>query len=123
MDFGLRCPLNPNTNGTYKQICVHHEDGPPAQACYGDSGGPLIMDEGGYGVVIGVVSYGQLPKCPQGDWKCHFDAKCNKDDVDVFTKVEAYLRFIKKTTGQGYRFAVISPNPLPCKKLIQKYSK
>ena len=64
------------------------------------------MDEGGYGVVIGVVSYGQMPKCPQSDWKCLADAKCNKDEVDVFTKVEAYLPWIKKTTGQGYCYAV-----------------
>ena len=107
VDVGHRCPtasvLDSSTN---TQICTHHEDGPPAQACFGDSGGPLIMDEGGYGVVIGVVSYGQMPKCPQGDWKCNFDGKCNKDGVAVYTKVEAYLPWIKKTTGQGYCYAV-----------------
>ena len=59
------------------------------------------MDEGGYGVVIGVASYLAPAKCPQGDWKCYLDGKCDKDGVAVYTKVEAYLPFIKKTTGQG----------------------
>ena len=94
---GGRCPTNPADT----QICTHHEDGPSAQICFGDSGGPLIMDEGGYGVVIGVASYLQMPKCPQGDWKCLIDAKCDKDGVAVFTNVAAYLSFIKNTTGQG----------------------
>ena len=94
---GGRCPTNPADT----QICTHHEDGPSAQICFGDSGGPLIMDEGGYGVVIGVASYLAPAKCPQGDWKCYLDGKCDKDGVAVYTKVEAYLPFIKKTTGQG----------------------
>ena len=93
---GRRCPTPTDT-----QICTHREEGPPAQVCFGDSGGPLIMDEGGYGVVIGVASYIVPAKCPHGDFKCYLDKKCDKDGVAVFTKVEAYLPFIKKTTGQG----------------------
>ena len=103
-----RCPMislsigNPNDT----QICVHHEDQPPAQVCNGDSGGPLIMDARGYGVVIGVFSIFFSPKCPHGDWKCILDVKCDTDGVAVFTKVESYLPWIQKTTGQGYCNAV-----------------
>ena len=59
------------------------------------------MDEGGFGVVIGVASYMQPPKCSYGDWKCMMDAKCNKEGVAVFTKVAGYLDWIKRKTGQG----------------------
>ena len=77
VDVGHRCLALMDSN-TNHQICTHHEDGQPAQVCFRDSRGPLIMDEGGYGVVIGVASYIQLPKCPQGDWKCIMDGKCDK---------------------------------------------
>ena len=83
-------------------ICVHHEDLPAANTCYGDSGGPLIMDERGYGVVIGVSSFiNGNSKCRSGDWKCHLELRCNKDGVAAYTKVDAYLPWIKKITKQG----------------------
>ena len=65
------------------------------------------MDAKGYGVVIGVVSQTVNSNCPHGDWKCILDEKCDKDGIAVFTKVEAYLPWIKETTGQGYFYAVI----------------
>ena len=98
MDVGFRCPI-PRVPDTV--ICAHHEDLPPAQICVGDSGGPLMLDESGYGVVIGVTSMIVNAKCPQGDLKCFLDLKCNSDSVAVYTKVDAYLPWIKETTGQG----------------------
>ena len=61
------------------------------------------MDEGGYGVLIGLTSYGPPENCPLWDWKCIKNAfKCNKDGVAVYTKVGAYLPWIKEKTGQGF---------------------
>ena len=69
------------------------------------------MDARGYGVLIGVASMTLNSNCPHGDWKCILDEKCDKDGIAVFTKVEAYLPWIKETTGQGYCYAVISTPP------------
>ena len=96
VDSRHRCPAQ-----SERKICIHHGDEKAAQACSGDSGGPLIMDQGGYGVVIGVASYITMRDCPPEDIKCLMDARCNKDGVSVYTKVSAYLPWIKKTTGQG----------------------
>ena len=59
------------------------------------------MDQGGYGVVIGVAAHIQMADCPPKDIECLMDARCNKEGVSVYTKVSAYLPWIKKTTGQG----------------------
>ena len=101
MDDGYKCPTA--ASPLEKHLCVHNRDEPPAQICSGDSGGPLIMDERGYGVVVGVTS-GTFPStnCRHGDWKCMRTIKCDKDKVGLFTNVEAYLPWIKNTTGQGY---------------------
>ena len=64
------------------------------------------MDARGYGVLIGVASMTLNSNCPHGDWKCILDEKCDTDGVAVFTKVESYLPWIQKTTGQGYCNAV-----------------
>lgn len=96
LDVGHRCPAE-----SERKICVHHGDEKAAQACFGDSGGPLILDQGGYGVVIGIASNIQIGDCPPQDMKCLMDTRCNKEGVAVYTKVSAYLPWIKKTTGQG----------------------
>ena len=93
---GHICPLPPE-----KKICTRHEEVPAAQICFGDSGGPLIMDEGGFSVVVGVASYLQPPKCSYGDHKCLMNKKCNKEGIAVFTKVQDYNSWIKKVTGEG----------------------
>ena len=59
-DFPLNMTLTNNPKAwpkdwRSKKICLHHQNiFPPATACSGDSGGPLIMNEGGYSVVVGV---------------------------------------------------------------------
>ena len=82
-------------------LCIHHEDQPPANTCFGDSGGPSLLDQNGFAVVIGLTSYGQPPKCSLGDFKCALDVKCRSEGIDVHTKVKAYLPWIKEITAQG----------------------
>ena len=75
----------------------------PAQVCKGDSGGSLMLNHEGVGVLIGVASYMQMPDCPPYDFECILLklTKCNKDDVGIFTKVQAFLPWIKKISGVG----------------------
>ena len=97
MDFrGHRCPVRSET-----KLCIHHEDQPPANTCFGDSGGPSLLDQNGFAVVIGLTSYGQNPKCSLGDFKCVLDTPCRSEGTDIHTKVKAYLPWIKEITGQG----------------------
>ncbi|XP_050554195.1 chymotrypsin-1-like [Spodoptera frugiperda] len=58
------------------QICALTKAG--EGACHGDSGGPLVRE----GRQIGIVSWG-IP--------------CARGKPDVYTKVEAYMRWIEKT--------------------------
>ena len=95
------CPVAHDT-----KFCVHHRPFKPAQACYGDSGGPLILNAGGYGVVVGVASYIQCPDCPPDDYKCLQNAICNKNDVSVYTNIQPFLPWIKSITGEGKRIAL-----------------
>ena len=101
VDSGHRCPAQSES-----KICLHHGDEKAAQACYGDSGGPLILEQGGYGVVIGVASHLQRKDCSPEDIRCLMDRRCNKERVSVYTKVSSYLPWIKKTTGQGKRSTI-----------------
>ena len=114
VDSGHRCPAQ-----SERKICVHHGDEKAASACFGDSGGPLIMDQGGYGVVIGIASHLQERDCSPEDIKCLMDARCNKEGVSVYTKVSAYLPWIKKTTGQGKS----STRAIQCTKQVLLFSR
>ena len=96
VDHGYRCPIKSKT-----KMCVHHEDDPPAQVCHGDSGGPLIVDEEGFGLVVGVASRIQIPKCKFGDWKCMKDVKCDSKATAIYTNVLPFLTWIKEHTGTG----------------------
>ena len=91
-----RCPI-----GSEKKLCIHHEDLPPANSCFGDSGGPLLLDQNGFAVVIGVTSYKQIRKCSLGDFTCMLDVKCSSESINIHTKVQAYLPWIKEITAQG----------------------
>ncbi|XP_075986161.1 chymotrypsin-1-like isoform X2 [Anticarsia gemmatalis] len=66
-----------STNAVFEtQICAMTKAG--EGACHGDSGGPLVRE----GRQIGIVSWG-IP--------------CARGKPDVYTKVEAYMRWIEKT--------------------------
>ena len=58
------------------------------------------MTDGFYGFVIGVASYIESPDCSPFDKAC-IDSKliCSSDNVAVFTKVQFFLPWIRKTTG------------------------
>jgi Trypsin len=56
--------------------------------CHGDSGGPLILKEGGFDLLVGLVSHNQgLQKCGANDRE------------GVFTRVAAYRGWIEGYTG------------------------
>ena len=74
------------------KLCIHRQEQPPAQNCFGDSGGPLMKDENGFGVVIGVSSFIQAFKV---------DLTCGTDNEAVFTKVQDFLPWIQNMTLQG----------------------
>merc|ERR1711974_402781 len=81
VDSGHRCPIE-----SERRFCVHHGKEKAAQACYGDSGGPLIMEE----------------DCSLEDFECQTSKQaCNKDGIAVYTKVSYYLPWIKKAAGSG----------------------
>ena len=87
-----------------KKICLHHGSVlPPATACSGDSGGPLIVNEGGYSVVIGVTSFGYDPTQSKTE-------TCNPKGVSVYGEVQAYLPWIKNIIGQGQNPTPRNPN-------------
>ncbi|XP_053620218.1 chymotrypsin-1-like isoform X1 [Plodia interpunctella] len=66
-----------NVNEVFEtQICALTKAG--EGACHGDSGGPLVRE----GRQVGIVSWG-IP--------------CARGKPDVYTKVEAYMRWIEKT--------------------------
>ena len=93
-----KCPATSDT-----KICVHHQDLKPVKMCHGDSGGPLLVNQGGMGVLIGVASYSPLPisTCPQNATSCALPGNCDKSGLSVFTKIQAFLPWIKNITGTG----------------------
>ena len=60
-----------------------------------------MINQEGYGVVIGVLSFGQPVDCSPTDVKCFMNYDCNLDEVAVYTRVSPYIPWIKKTTGLG----------------------
>ena len=80
------------------KLCLHHGNVlPPATACFGDSGGPLIVNEGGYSVVIGVANV-----IVDTTNLTSPTTKCNPTKgVSMYSEVQAYLPWIKSKIGQG----------------------
>lgn len=64
------------------EICTLTKSG--EGACHGDSGGPLIAGSDGKASLIGLVSWG---------------APCARGVPDVYTRVSAFLPWIKQNTG------------------------
>ena len=92
--LGRKCPATSDS-----KICVHHGDLKPAKTCDGDSGGPLLVNEGGMGVLIGVSSYSPRPTCPKNATSCVLGGNCDKSGVAIFTKVQYFLPWIKNITS------------------------
>ncbi len=56
-------------------------------ACYGDSGGPLLVMEGDQPIQVGIVSWGEGP--------ANADVPCGREDAyGVYTRVSAYSDWI-----------------------------
>ena len=67
-------------------------------ACYGDSGGPLIANQNGRPILVGVVSWGSF-----------FGKSCEPDAPTVFSRMSYYsnwvpsaVRRISRLVGKGY---------------------
>ena len=60
-----------------------------------------MINHGDYGVVIGVLSFGQPVECNPLDLKCLMNYNCNSTEVAVYTRVSAYIPWIKNITGEG----------------------
>ncbi|XP_063697516.1 CLIP domain-containing serine protease B4-like [Culicoides brevitarsis] len=66
-------------------ICVE-----PSIACFGDSGGPLVLTN--TSVIVGIVSFSSV----------EVFGSCNNNPLkaDVYTRVSAYVNWIKKNVGR-----------------------
>ncbi|XP_016984821.1 chymotrypsin-1 [Drosophila rhopaloa] len=63
-------------------ICIDSKAGLP---CRGDSGGPMVLDDGSK-TLVGIVSHG-------------FDGECKLKLPDISTRVSSFLKWIKYYTG------------------------
>ena len=62
---------------------------------------PLMINQGDYGVLIGVLSFSQPPDCSPTDLKCLMNFNCETAEVAIYTRVSPYIPWIKETTGEG----------------------
>ena len=92
VDKTKMCAFSPNT-GTcqvyidfLQETFYKHLDFNVLNLLQGDSGGPLTVDENGHYVVVGITSYG---------------FGCGYEDPDVFTRVTAYLDWIREIIKDG----------------------
>ncbi|KAJ0171703.1 hypothetical protein K1T71_012466 [Dendrolimus kikuchii] len=73
-----------------RQLCAGGEGG--KDTCHGDSGGPLIYENGRISEVVGVVSFGPKPNSK---------SQCYVDQVPgVYTNVYPYLDWILRTINE-----------------------
>ncbi|KAI7821281.1 trypsin-like cysteine/serine peptidase domain-containing protein [Kickxella alabastrina] len=78
-------------NGRY--VCTSYSTAPNIGTCFGDSGGPLLMNSGSGYTLLGLVSF-------DVNTKDSSNTRCAQDgNVSYFTRVSSYLSFISSTTG------------------------
>ncbi|KAJ1895316.1 hypothetical protein LPJ66_004663 [Kickxella alabastrina] len=78
-------------NGRY--VCTSYSTAPNIGTCFGDSGGPLLMNTGSGYTLLGLVSF-------DVNTKDSSNTRCAQDgNVSYFTRVSSYLSFISSTTG------------------------
>jgi len=78
------------------QMCAYRNK---TSTCFGDSGGPLAVQENGKYTVVGIVSYGD--PCTQ------------PGHADVYTRVTKYLPWIKKNIADGWCDGSSGPTQAP----------
>ncbi|KAJ1931307.1 hypothetical protein FBU59_006758, partial [Linderina macrospora] len=78
-------------NGRY--VCTSYSTAPGIGTCFGDSGGPLLLNSGSGYTLMGVVSF-------DVNTKDSSNTRCAQDgNVSYFTRVSSYLSFISGQTG------------------------
>ncbi|KAJ2722357.1 hypothetical protein GGI07_003381 [Coemansia sp. Benny D115] len=78
-------------NGRY--VCTSYSTAPGIGTCFGDSGGPLLMNTGAGYTLLGLVSF-------DVNTKDSSNTRCAQDgNVSYFTRVSSYLSFISSVTG------------------------
>ncbi|KAJ1954789.1 hypothetical protein EC988_002243 [Linderina pennispora] len=78
-------------NGRY--VCTSFSTAPGIGTCFGDSGGPLLLNSGSGYTLMGLVSF-------DVNTKDSSNTRCAQDgNVSYFTRVSSYLSFISGETG------------------------
>lgn len=81
-------------NGGYSFQTSNNKGRYEGGSCFGDSGGPVFLQEGdnhpaiGAHVIIGIVSWGYSPNCTGADWSYRADRAEVHDFVDDFLAVD-----------------------------------
>ncbi|KAJ2080090.1 hypothetical protein H4R24_003329 [Coemansia sp. RSA 988] len=78
-------------NGFY--VCTSYSTAPGIGTCFGDSGGPLLINTGSGYMLLGLVSF-------DVNTKDSSNTRCAQDgNVSYFTRVSTYMSFITSTTS------------------------
>ncbi|KAJ2792970.1 hypothetical protein H4R20_006692, partial [Coemansia guatemalensis] len=78
-------------NGLY--VCTSYSTAPGIGTCFGDSGGPLLINTGSGYMLLGLVSF-------DVNTKDSTNTRCAQDgNVSYFTRVSTYMSFITSTTN------------------------
>ena len=108
--YGVTDAKQETGNGTRRMITKHvtgqdngflYYNGAGSSACYGDSGGPVLLDVGGALTLVGVTSSVEYPFCAARD---------------VNTRVDKYADFVSQYltgAGPGPGPAPVRPSPSP----------
>ena len=82
-----RCKKKYSLSITDKMVCIARPDYPVSSACNGDSGGSLVVREGGTWHTVGIVSWGVVG--------------CAEDKPAVMARITAALHWIKRNTADS----------------------
>ncbi|PIA13528.1 trypsin-like serine protease [Coemansia reversa NRRL 1564] len=83
-------PEYDSQNGLY--VCTSYSTAPGIGTCFGDSGGPLLINTGSGYMLLGLVSF-------DVNIKDSTNTRCAQDgNVSFFTRVSTYMSFITSTT-------------------------
>ncbi|KAJ2883206.1 hypothetical protein IWW38_005573 [Coemansia aciculifera] len=78
-------------NGRY--VCTSYANTPNIGTCFGDSGGPLLLQSGSGYSLLGLVSF-DVNTVDSSNTKC-----AQVGNVSYFTRVSSYLSYISSVTG------------------------
>ncbi|MDA3630545.1 serine protease [Saccharopolyspora oryzae] len=81
-----KCTSADNPFDASRELCIDNQDG-KVSACYGDSGGPAVINEGSGYALVGATSRGQAENCA--------------DKPGIYTDVVAHTDWISQTMSSG----------------------